>query len=445
MRGGRSACLLMMLAAFAIRAAAGVAWEPRHPALAAWEGGVLLVWQEGRIHYTSRRSRILARTLALDGTYQGGPWVLAEGAPHGRPQVACLADGRCLVVWQRLDVVGDWDVLVSRLDATEGRVLDPGGHALGAGPRNQALPEVAAAADRFAVAWQHMAADGFYELRLAVLAWGRPLHEARPWPLRYTAAQAARWSGYTPGWGWGRRPVTPARAGSRIVLGGTVRVAPVDGQWWLLEWQDQANWRPGRNIWIRLALVEADGTRPPRLLKIGEPPDPHSGQVSGRLVLGGSGRWLRGAALVTGRGGGIRVALGRLFDPMSPEGWRWLAPAQEDGGWRPARRWPGVFRLFGPVAVEGPLAGAWGHGRFWWVARAAARGRQPSAGRLLLAGMDAEGRPVGRRTVRDGPGLVADPALAVTPAGLLVVFREDASGAGAWRLRRVLVPKEGLP
>lgn len=412
------------------------------PALAAWRGGALLVWQEGAIHLTHRETRILARRLDRRGLAVGNTLPIAHGATHSRPRAACLPDGRCLVVWQAINSGRDWDVRAARVDARAGAVLDPGGVLIAAGPRNQALPAVAAAQERFAIVWQHMAADGFYELRLAILDAGRPPGEARAWALDHTAEQARRWLGYTPGWGWGRRPVNPGRARSRRVLGGEPRIAVLDGGRWLLEWIDQTNWRPGHNRWVRIALVHATGQGPPRLLSVTEPPDPHGGQAPGVVVPAPGGLAMRGTALVTGRAGTTRVALGRLLDVGRL---KWIAPAREDKGWRPARRWPGVFRLFGGAAVEGPLTGARLDGKFVWLARAPRTHRDRTPARLLLSALDREGRRLGVRTIHESGGAVADPAMAAVGDGLLVAFREDPDGSARWLLRRLHVPREALP
>lgn len=413
------------------------------PTLAAWREGALLVWQEGAIHLLHRETRILARRLDQHGQPVGNPLVIAQGATHSRPRAACLQDGRCLVAWQTIPDDGrDWDVLAARVDARKGAVLDPGGVPLDAGPRNQALPAVAAAGHRFAIVWQDMATDGFYELRLAILHAEMKPSESRVRALTYSGRQARRWLGYTPGWGWGRRPIHPGRARSPRVLGGEPHIAAVDGTRWLIDWMDQTNWRPGHNVWVRLAVVHATGMAPPRIVSITEPPDPHSGQAPGVVIVASENVAMHGTALVTGRGGTTRVALGRLLDPARLE---WLRPAQEDQGWRPARRWPGVFRLFGGTPVEGPLAGTRLGNKFVWLARAPRGRRDRTPTRLILSALDREGRRLGTRTVHESRGAVEDPAMAAVGEGLLVAFREDPDGSGRWLLRWLRIAKEALP
>ncbi len=440
---GTALALAGVLLAWPVSGAATTDVGASSPTLAAWRDGALLVWQEGAIHLSRRETRILARRLDRRGQPVGDPLVIAQGATHSRPRAACLPDGRCLVAWQTIPPAGrDWNVLAARVDARAGTVLDPGGVLLDAGPRNQALPAVAAAGHRFAIVWQHMATDGFYELRLAILhADGKP-SEARVWALTYSRTHAKRWLGYTPGWGWGQRPIHPGRARSLRVLGGEPRVAALGDESWLLEWTDQTSWRPGHNVWVRLAVVRASGTTPPQIISITEPPDPHSGQAPGIVIVAPENVAMRGTALVTGRGGTTRVALGRLLHTARLE---WLRPAQKDQGWRPARRWPGVFRLFGGAAVEGPLAGARLGDRFVWLARAPRGRRDRTPTRLLLSTLNREGRRLGTRTLHESRGAVADPAVVAVGDGLLVAFREDPDESGRWLLRRLRITKEALP
>ena len=410
------------------------------PALAAHARGALLVWQRGRLTYTERESDIEARRISTDGR-PAGPVVQVSRAPgpQTRPRAACLADGRCLVVWQDLRNGRDWDVYAARI-AADGRVLDPGGSPLAEGPRSQALPDVATDGTRFLVVWQHMAADGFYELRAALLRWNELPRRARTLPVRYRPRDAARWLGYTPGWGWDRRPVSPGRRESRAVLGGRPSVVAAR-RGWVLGWLDEASWRPGGPGWARVARLRV-GTAEAVVVDPRVPPEPVSAQRPGVLATDGA-HVLRCVPLVTGRGSLTRLVLGELLDARA---WRWLGrPAGLPKGWK--RRWPGTTPLLGGRAADGPAACAAGHGVFAVAARASAHLRpDASTGTLLVQTLAADGSRLGEvHAPGPLPGAVRDPALAATASGFLLAFAHDERGDGGWRIRLLRLDREGRP
>lgn len=411
------------------------------PALATHPGGGLLVWQQGRLHQASRNTDILARRLDASGRPYGQTIVLCRApGPQVRPRVACRSDGGCLVVWQDMRNGRDWDVYAARV-ASDGRVLDAGGRALARGPRSQALPAVASDGQRFAVIWQHMAEDGFYELHASHVAWRGGPGSARAAPLLYTPRQARRWLGYTPGWGWKRAPVSPARQGSRHVLGGQPRLIGLADRRWLLAWQDQANWQPGHSNWTRLAILHATADAF-TLTRVTESPVPLFGQHPGVLARSPA-RILRATVLVTGRGGLSRFGLAAVAD-SSTLAWQPAPPGAAPGRWRPLwRRW--LVPLFEERAVEGPAGAAWAHGRFVIAARASTFTREKAPARILLSVHDDDGRPLGTLAAFDGKGAVRDPVLAATADGLLLAFSHDAEGNGLWRIRLVRISRQALP
>ncbi len=410
------------------------------PALAPHARGALLVWQRGRLTFAGRETDIEARQISADG-HPAGPVVQVSRAsgPQTRPRAACLPDGRCLVVWQDLRNGRDWDVYAARV-AADGRVLDPGGSALAQGPRSQALPDVATDGTRFLVVWQHMAADGFYELRAAPVRWEEVPRGARTFPVRYRPREAARWLGYTPGWGWDRRPVAPPRRRSRAVLGGRPSVVATR-RGWVLGWLDEVSWRPGGPGWARVARLRIDAAEAV-VSDVLVPPEPVSAQRPGVLATDGA-RVLRCVPLVTGRGNLTRLVLGELLDARA---WRWLGrPAGLPKGW--GRRWPATTPLLGGRAADGPAACAAGHGVFAVAARASAHLRPDApAGILLVQTLAADGSRLGEvHALGPLPGAVRDPALAATASGFLLAFAHDERGDGGWRIRLLRLGREGRP
>ncbi len=122
------------------------------PAVAFGKDGYLVVWREG---WQGERgsSRVYAVRVGLDGKVVGARG--AEIAPcqtgvQENPRVAFLtstgpgqAGGVFLVVWQDMRNGKDCDVLGARV-SPEGNVLDAQPIAIAAGPRTQAMPDVAA-------------------------------------------------------------------------------------------------------------------------------------------------------------------------------------------------------------------------------------------------------------------------------------------------------------
>jgi hypothetical protein len=116
------------------------------PSAAGWSGGFLVAFSAGTdVHY---------ERFAADGSSMGAPALAADGADasgtQDRPAVAVLPGGEAIVVFR---------------DDTRGvraRVLDAAGAPVGGvidiAPAGAGDPAVAAARDRFAVAWTELGA-----------------------------------------------------------------------------------------------------------------------------------------------------------------------------------------------------------------------------------------------------------------------------------------------
>jgi hypothetical protein len=129
------------------------------PAVAFGQDMFLVAWQEGW-HGDGGSSRIFAVRARLDPSAHSGLAVLdpegIEIAPcktgvQENPRVAFFG-GAFLVVWQDMRNGRDCDVLGARV-SPKGKVLDQTPIAIAAGPRTQAMPDVAADDQGFMVVW----------------------------------------------------------------------------------------------------------------------------------------------------------------------------------------------------------------------------------------------------------------------------------------------------
>jgi hypothetical protein len=123
------------------------------PAVAFGKDVFLAVWQEGW-QGKSGRSRIYAARMDLDGKLLDPKGIELAPCKTGiqeYPRVAFFG-GVFLVVWNDLRNGKDHDVLAARV-SSEGKVLDDKPISIAAGPRTQAMPDVAADDKGFMVVW----------------------------------------------------------------------------------------------------------------------------------------------------------------------------------------------------------------------------------------------------------------------------------------------------
>ena len=123
------------------------------PAVAFGEDVCLVAWQEGW-HGDGGNSRIYAALVGLDGKALDPKGIEIAPCRTGvqeNPRVAFFRK-TFLVVWQDLSNGKDCDVLGARV-SLEGKVLDAQPIRIGAGPRTQVLPDVAADNKGFMVVW----------------------------------------------------------------------------------------------------------------------------------------------------------------------------------------------------------------------------------------------------------------------------------------------------
>jgi len=132
------------------------------PAVAFGGGQYLVAWREGW-HGKGGSARVYAARVSAEGKVLDAKGievapVATPGGPQERPRVA-FAGGVFLVVWQDLRNGKDYDVLAARVDAASGKVLDREPLRVAAGPRTQALPDVASHGNGFLVVWQGLAGE----------------------------------------------------------------------------------------------------------------------------------------------------------------------------------------------------------------------------------------------------------------------------------------------
>ncbi len=124
-----------------------------NPAVAFGKEAFLVVWQEGW-HGEGGRSRVYAARVGLDGKLLDPRGVELAPCATGvqeNPRVAFFG-GVFLVVWQDMRNGKDCDVLGARV-SSEGKVLDAQPISIAAGPRTQAMPDVAADDKGFMAVW----------------------------------------------------------------------------------------------------------------------------------------------------------------------------------------------------------------------------------------------------------------------------------------------------
>jgi len=123
------------------------------PAVAFGRNTFLVAWQEGW-HGDGGSSRICALRAGPDGKALDARHIEIAPCQTGvqeNPRVA-FSGGSFLVVWQDMRNGRDCDVLGARV-SPEGNVLDAQPIAIAAGPRTQAMPDLAAHNEGFMVVW----------------------------------------------------------------------------------------------------------------------------------------------------------------------------------------------------------------------------------------------------------------------------------------------------
>jgi hypothetical protein len=169
------------------------------PHVAFGQGVYLAVWREGW-NGEGGTARIYAARLDKKGrTLDPKPIEVAPSKQGFQelPRVA-FGGGVFLVVWQDLRNGKHYEVLGTRI-SPEGKRLDAQPIALGAGPRTQSVPDVAADGQNFLVAWQAVEGrNNVYHVRAArVDADGRvgdPVEIKSPW-TKAGACPRIAWDG----------------------------------------------------------------------------------------------------------------------------------------------------------------------------------------------------------------------------------------------------------
>ncbi|MCX7806832.1 MAG: hypothetical protein N3A38_16845, partial [Planctomycetota bacterium] len=131
------------------------------PAVAFGRDMFLVAWQDGW-HGDGGNSRIHALRVGLDGKpLDAGPVEVApaKSGVQENPRLAFFG-GVFLIVWQDMRNGRDCDVLGARV-SSDGKVLDAEPIAIAAGPRTQAMPDVAADEKGFMVVWHSFPGDDF--------------------------------------------------------------------------------------------------------------------------------------------------------------------------------------------------------------------------------------------------------------------------------------------
>jgi hypothetical protein len=129
------------------------------PAVGFGKDVFLVAWQEGW-QGKGGRSRIFVARVGLDGKSLDPKGIEIAPCKTGvqeYPRVA-FCGGAFLVVWNDMRNGKDCDVLAARV-SPEGKVLDDQPITVAAGPRTQAMPDVAADDKGFMVAWHGFAGE----------------------------------------------------------------------------------------------------------------------------------------------------------------------------------------------------------------------------------------------------------------------------------------------
>jgi hypothetical protein len=364
------------------------------------KGVFLVVWQQGRFYHQSQSADILAARVDSRGrVLDRQPIVVCNAqASQEQPQVA-YAGGRFMVVWHDLRNGRDWDVYGARLDV-EGRVLEPNGFLIAGGPQNQASPAVAPADGGFLVVWQHYAR--YYALQAALIP----------------ASGAAE-------------PVQPLKFRGEPLWGGNLALARSGGGW-LLSWNDEKGWSQGggaeTTITRRFGRLVARQRRI-EVQAVVRSPAVALGLAGGRFASNASSALYAGWGLA---GRGNRVATGVLFGSEGATALKNPNPQQSRhwSGWNTER----MFTLYdADVALDGPVAVAFGHGMYLAAARQAYSGKPADRNRLLGVRLNANAvrldQPPIWPLLHESAFRIASPFLAAGDKQFLLTFeQEDAAG-----------------
>ncbi|MEJ2653580.1 MAG: hypothetical protein P8173_17880 [Gammaproteobacteria bacterium] len=391
---------------------------------------LLVVWQQGTSHVGRPGGDILAMRLDRNGKPLDPQPIRVSTAPGSqeRPRVTFAGD-RFFIVWQDFRSGKNWDVYFARVNPS-GKLIDPGGKPLATGDRNQAMPVIAPAGDGALALWLQYADDGFYQIHGALLQGsGKPKHRQALQPPPGTGAD---WYGYTPGWGYGRSTLSPA-AQPDVLRGGNLALTAVNGGW-LLSWNDESNWAPGKagSLSRRVArLVDTGGeirataiTRVPLFLW------PRS---TGRFASDGNDALYVGL-FHQGRGLGRQYGVTLVFNGNSSQP---LPNPNADPQHGVGSGWDASHASlpFGQqLQVSPPLAVAYQNGRYLVVAAGRAALGRTNAHRLYGVRLDRKGKRVASahgnvRVIYQGTRAPANPALAPSGDGFLLAFeQEDADG-----------------
>jgi len=125
------------------------------PCIAFGKDVYLLVWQAGR----NEQADIVGVRLDKSGLVMDKePFVISSAQDSQEQPRVAFGGGVFFVVWHDLRNGKDWDVYGVRVTC-DGKVLEPGGIAIGVGERNQCEPDVCWDGKNFQVLWRGMQGD----------------------------------------------------------------------------------------------------------------------------------------------------------------------------------------------------------------------------------------------------------------------------------------------
>jgi hypothetical protein len=130
-------------------------WSPR----AAWNSyrnEYLVVWSALNAT-TGVPTDVAHALLAADGSNLYGTIITSSNEPHQPDVTYNVAKDEYLVVWRRMWLPADGDILAARISGGSGTVLDPPGYiAVNVADEDQRNPTVSTnSQDRYLVAWEH--------------------------------------------------------------------------------------------------------------------------------------------------------------------------------------------------------------------------------------------------------------------------------------------------
>ncbi len=420
---GYAAAQIVASAAIALAAAPDESRDLLFPRLAYGTNSYLIVWQQGSHYYQGPSADLYARRLDEFGHPLAEPFALCkEKDSQEQPQVA-YSHEQFLVVWQDFRNGRNWDVYGARI-TSNGQVLDPDGFLIAGGKHNQALPAVAPGEQGFLVVWQDFSDGRFYRSHATFVATDGTV--SQPQRVLYRGPPKPQLWGYSPGWGYAKRPLHKHEKQEKTLNGSNLAIVKI-GKSWLLSWNDESNWSVGGKgaVTRRFARLGRDGQHIVASA-IQAAPAQALGLNRGRFAVKSQGPALYIGGSVAGRGN--RVGTAAMF---GEKGARALPNPNREikkhwSGWNTEAMIP---LFFPPLAVDGPVAVAYGHGLFLATARGSASGRESQANRLFGVRLDENGQRLdgGQQwpVLHEAGQMLSNPDLAAGHEGFLLVFQQE--------------------